>query len=201
MRPVKYSPKRAEDQPEFIAWSFVEPFLETRARIRAFEPEGWAIAEDEYVESLKESLHQNLPLAQGFLEKTLDLMFQDKRRFTELFERVERLEVMLQDVLKQLEVLHQSWGFVVPIQTFAPEPYEVLSPFSAVVKSSGDGYEASFFDANVHSSGDTEEEAISNLKSAILDMFDRLSDLERQGKLGPEPTRQLKVLSGYVNRS
>ena len=131
---------------------------------------------------------------------SLDLKFQDNRRFTELCERVERLEVMLQDVLKQLEILHPSQNLIVPIQSFAPEPYEVLRPFAAVVKPAGDGYEASFFDANIHSSGDTEEEALSNLKSAILDVFDRLSDLEPKGKLGPEPARQLQVLGFYVNR-
>ena len=58
---------------------------------------------------------------------------------------------------------------------------------------------ASFFDANIHASGDTEEEAFRNLKSLILDTFDSLS-AEPAHRLGPEPTRQLAVLRQFVRK-
>ena len=202
MKPVKHSRQLVEDQPSFSMWGPVgQSFPGVVHRMPIFEPQGWAIADDEFVASLKKSIQQHQLLAQGFLVKTLDLMVQDKRRFSELCDRVEHLEAMVQDILNGLNCLHQSWGILAPIQSFTPEPYEVLLPFTAVVKPCDDGYEASFFDANIHSSGDTEEEAISNLKSAILDMFDRLSDLAGQEKLGPEPTRQLQVLRRHVSRA
>jgi len=59
------------------------------------------------------------------------------------------------------------------------------------------GYAAGFFDANIHASGDTEEEALRNLKSLILDTFDALST-EPPGQLGPEPQRQRAGLSEFV---
>jgi len=58
---------------------------------------------------------------------------------------------------------------------------------------------ASFFDANLSASGDTEREAVSNLKDMIvlsLEMFEKLSDEQ----LGPGPARQKVVLADFVRR-
>ena len=66
-------------------------------------------------------------------------------------------------------------GILVPITSFAPEPYQLVRQILTVIQPSEGGYIASFFDANVHASGDTEEEALRNLKSLILDVFDSLS--------------------------
>ena len=68
----------------------------------------------------------------------------------------------------------------------------------AVVQSSEEGYIAGFFDANVYASGDTEEEALRNLKSMILDVFDSLSR-EPDPTLGPEPRRRLAVFREFID--
>lgn len=86
---------------------------------------------------------------------------------------------------------------IVPIQTFAPEPYSLLKPMSVLIEDSEDGYLASFFDANIGTSGETEQEAFENLKSLVLDMFDSLSR-EAPERLGPEPARQLAVLRSFI---
>lgn len=83
------------------------------------------------------------------------------------------------------------------IQTFAPEPYEVLRPLAVVIEPSGSEFAASFFDANISTSGDTEQEAFENLKNLVLDIFDSLSR-EEPGRLGPEPSRQLAVLRSFI---
>ena len=90
-------------------------------------------------------------------------------------------------------------GIVVPITSFAPEPYDVIRQIIAVVQSSEEGYIAGFFDANVYAFGDTEEEALRNLKSMILDVFDSLSR-EPDPTLGPEPRRQLAVFREFIVR-
>jgi predicted RNase H-like HicB family nuclease len=66
-----------------------------------------------------------------------------------------------------------------------------------VIQPSEEGFSAGFFDANIHASGDTEEEALRNLKSLILDVFDSLS-AEPPKDLGPQPARQLAVLNEFV---
>jgi len=86
---------------------------------------------------------------------------------------------------------------VVPITTLAPEPFQLLRDIPAVVRPAGDGFTATFFDANVSSAGDSEEEAVSNLRSLILDTFEYLNS-EPPGTLGPEPKRQLGVLRVFL---
>ena len=88
----------------------------------------------------------------------------------------------------------------VPVESFAPEPYEVLRRFTAVVTPLEEGFEAGFYDANIHASGDTEQEAVENLKSLLLDYFDRLNDLD-DSELGPEPKRQKRILNVHIVKS
>lgn len=88
-------------------------------------------------------------------------------------------------------------GLWVPITSFAPEPYEVIRHIPAVVQVCEGGFTAGFFDANIHASGDTEEEALCNLKSLILDVFESLQT-ESAANLGPEPARQLAVLREFI---
>jgi hypothetical protein len=95
--------------------------------------------------------------------------------------------------------LHTLVMSAVPINTFAPEPYELRQPLLFVLQREGDAFIASFFDANVHASGDTQEEAFRNLKSLVLDVFDSLC-AEPPGKLGPEPRRQLAVLQEFIGK-
>ena len=92
-----------------------------------------------------------------------------------------------------------GWGAAfVPITTFAPEPYEVQPGLVAVIQGREEGFIASLYDANIHASGDTEEEAFRNLKSLILDVFESLS-AEASKHLGPEPRRQLAVLQQFIH--
>ena len=118
-----------------------------------------------------------------------------------LKDRVERIEHMVSRVLARLEGLDEGQrGRIIPVYSFAPEPYEVVVPFGVLVTPAGDEFEAGFFDANIHSSGDTEEEAVLNLKSAILDSFDRLFSLPDE-QLGTAMHRQKAVLRHHLRRT
>jgi hypothetical protein len=68
-----------------------------------------------------------------------------------------------------------------------------------VLQPCDDGYIATFFDANIATGGDTEEEAVDNLRSLIADTFDFLNS-EPTEHLGPEPLRQLRVLRPLIRR-
>ena len=84
------------------------------------------------------------------------------------------------------------------IQTFEPEPYELLRPITVSISEDGDGYMATFYDANISTTGDTEQEAFENFKNLILDVFDSL-EREPSERLGPEPRRQLAVLRSVLH--
>lgn len=103
-------------------------------------------------------------------------------RMGELSERISRLE---------------NRNPLAVIQTFEPEPYELLQPITVAIAEDEDGYMATFYDANISTTGDTEQEAFENLKNLILDIFDSLAR-ERPERLGPEPKRQLAVLRSFL---
>lgn len=89
---------------------------------------------------------------------------------------------------------------IVPITTLHPAPFELVRDIHIVVQPSGDDFIASFFDANVNASGDTQQEAVANLKDIMLSMFRRFS-AEPEDKLGPEPKRQLAVLRQFIKEA
>lgn len=89
---------------------------------------------------------------------------------------------------------------VVPITTFAPEPFEVRRPMSAVIQPLGDEHLATFFDANINASGETQEEAFANLKDVLLGTFQMLERMS-ETQLGPGPKRQRAVLVECIRRT
>jgi len=84
------------------------------------------------------------------------------------------------------------------IASFGDEPYEILKPIPVFIEMCEyDEYLAGFFDANIHTGGETEQEAFDNLRSLIIDFYRSLSKKE-SNLLGPEPTRQLAVLNEFM---
>jgi len=79
------------------------------------------------------------------------------------------------------------------------EPYEVIKPFQAVVRVQGEDYIATFFDANLSASGETQAEAIYNLKDVIVGVFDIL-DIKDESELGPGPAQQKKTLQEFIRK-
>ena len=134
------------------------------------------------------------------VEEQLRALFGYTKRFDELCERVAGLESKVDQVLKrigQLGALRRS--FLVPIETLEPEPYEILRPFTAVVIEAEGEFEAAIFDLGIFVSGDTEEEAIANLKETLVDTVDRLNGLP-DTRLGKGPLRQKNLLNKYVRK-
>ena len=88
---------------------------------------------------------------------------------------------------------------VVPITTLDPDPYELLRPIQAVVQGVDTGFIATFFDANINASGDTQTEAVMNLRSLLVDLFEELIALGAKA-LGPVPTQQLSILRSFIQK-
>jgi len=86
------------------------------------------------------------------------------------------------------------------ITTFKPDSYDVKHPINVTIIRRGSEYIASQLESNIHASGDDEVEALDNLKSLILDIFESLT-LEPEENLGPKPLRQLAVLREWIERA
>jgi hypothetical protein len=97
------------------------------------------------------------------------------------------------------EELERHQPTTVPIQSLAPEPYEVVRRIDALVRRSGDSFVASFADANIGASGDTFEEALENLKDMLVVSCEMLYSLSDE-RLGPEPQHQKAVLREFIRQ-
>ncbi len=139
---------------------------------------------------------------QKVLESQIRAVFGYTQKLDELCTRVERIEGMVEAVLQKVAGINASKrSIIVPIQSLAPEPYELTHPLMAVVSGADDeGFEAALFDAGIFASGDTEEDAISDLKAALIDTYERLSELKAE-QLGPGPTRQKQLLVLYIRKA
>ncbi len=93
----------------------------------------------------------------------------------------------------------QTPSILVPISTLAPHPFTLLRDIPCLIQPADSGFLASFFDANISASGDTQQEALENLKSLLIDIYDDLVS-EPPEKLGPEPARQLAVLKAVLKK-
>ena len=98
----------------------------------------------------------------------------------------------------QIVVESESPSLVVPITTLDPEPFDLLRDIPVVVQPTDDGFLATFFDANIGMTGDTREEAVTNLRLLLVDVFDELE--KEEARLGPPLVRQLGVLRGFMKR-
>jgi predicted RNase H-like HicB family nuclease len=111
--------------------------------------------------------------------------------------RLDRLEHEVELQRQRLEDLTTRGGACqLQIHSFAPEPYRVKKPIPIVVRPHEGEFMASFLDANVNASGETEQEAFEGVKGLILDMLDQLS---RYKRLGPKLATRLAVLREFID--
>jgi hypothetical protein len=98
---------------------------------------------------------------------------------------------------KKVEALSLGSRLTVPITTFGSTSYVVRREIPCTIRRTEDEYIASFFDAGISISGDTEEEAFLNLRDLITDMLQFL-EAQPPESLGPDPKRQLQVLREFI---
>ena len=84
----------------------------------------------------------------------------------------------------------------VPIQSLEPWPLDVIRPIYVVLQEDDGAFVASFIDANINASGESQLEAVEMLKDMLASSF-RLF-LAKEAILGKEPRRQLAVLRQFI---
>lgn len=109
---------------------------------------------------------------------------------------LDRLERKVELLTRKLE---RAFPIVTFIGSFAPEAFEVVEPIPVTIRAVDGGFVASFLDANVNASGETQHGAFANLKDLMIANFDRLAK-EPQNKLGKGPARRLAVLQSVMRR-
>ena len=112
--------------------------------------------------------------------------------------RISVLEKNVHALTNAIRTLEARKAILVPIESFAPEPLEVIKPFFVVVAPDDDEFTATWFDANIAATGDNEVEAVAILKDFINAQFEQFSRLEIQDKLGPGPRRELALMKEFL---
>jgi predicted RNase H-like HicB family nuclease len=117
----------------------------------------------------------------------------DRQRYAS---RLLNLEARVEEVVKKT---NDCGNIVLPIRSLAPWNLDVKKDIAVIVqKVSDEDFVATFFDANIAMTGDTQEEAVQNLKALIADTFESLE--EEESILGPALARDLMTLRDFVQR-
>src|SRR5712691_10753840 len=117
------------------------------------------------------------------LEKLFDALTAGQEQSSDRVAKLER------EIRELKEYISESRPIIVPISVLDPEPYELTREISVVVQPHDDSYVATFFDANINASGETQQTAVANLKDMMVGIYERLQK-EPKAKLGKWPTRQ-----------
>lgn len=168
------------DQGERAQFSMQPGVLPCESRPIAARPRDWE--EVEWSEAFGEALSEHT----RYIHEMIELRWQ-----TTLLDKA------VIDLRKRLERLEATRTLVVPIQSLDPEPFELTKPILALVEPSEDEFIASFSDANVSASGETQGDAIANLKDMLICTFELL---ESETRLGTEMQRRRSVLATLLRR-
>ena len=112
---------------------------------------------------------------------------------------IEGLEKEILLLKNRCDYLERNAPVTVLIESFAPEPYEIIKPFHVTIKFQEEQYIASFFDTNLSASGDTQEESFANLKDIIVGTFEIFTTMD-DDKLGPGPLHQKRLLVEFIRK-
>lgn len=94
------------------------------------------------------------------------------------------------------ELAEMDFPYSVQIGTLSPEPYKINRPISVVIREHEDCVSAEFIEAGIGTSGDTTEEAISNLKELIAMTYESLRD--ETVPLASCAQEQLAILQDFI---
>jgi hypothetical protein len=111
--------------------------------------------------------------------------------------RVGLLEKVVLEVRHAVSELLTRRAIHVPITTLAPSNCRLKQTLWVVVQPDEREFMASFFDANVNATGDTETEAVENLKEILISNYERFTELG-ETNLGPALRKQFCVLKQFI---
>jgi hypothetical protein len=115
-----------------------------------------------------------------------------------LWSCIHTLSTEITELRAEIQQLCKTKTFVVPLTTLAPRALRMLQPIPVTIEGDGEQFTATFTEANVSASGETEADAIANFKDSLLSSYEVLSSMP-VGKLGPLPSRQWAVLQTVVD--
>ena len=113
-------------------------------------------------------------------------------------ERMDALEGEIRDLRERMDEMAPQ-PFTVFI-TMIPKPLKLRRDIPVLIQPNGDDFVATLVDAGISATGDTDVEAIDNLKDIITQKFS-LFEAMPESKLGKIPRNQLAVLRSLIAKA
>jgi predicted RNase H-like HicB family nuclease len=143
---------------------------------------------------------------QTWMDNVWQLQEENRRNQFRWFESILQLNDNVVSIQEKLEGLAEAMDrlasqrtFVVPLTTLAPEPMQMRLNIPATIEGDGEDFTATFTEANVSASGETEADALANLKASLVSTYEFLESLPANER-GPLPARQWEVLRSVLTR-
>jgi hypothetical protein len=106
----------------------------------------------------------------------------------------------MQELRDEVRQLCRMRAFVVPLTTLSPGPLQITQHIPITIEGNGEEFTATFTEANISASGETEADAIANFKDSLVSSF-KLLESKNAAELGPLPTRQWGILNQVIKRA
>jgi hypothetical protein len=139
-----------------------------------------------------------------FLELTQFAITEHQRQWSltvlSLENNIRELTREMEELKDEIRQLCKTRTFVVPLSTLSPAPYQITQQIPVTIEGDGEEFTATFTEANISASGETEADAIANFKDSLLSCY-QLLEKKTPDQLGPLPTRQWTVIKGVVKRT
>lgn len=114
-------------------------------------------------------------------------------------DEIQSLSRQLNELSQEIGRLQNLRSYVVPLTTLSPG-FQMRQQIPVTIEGDGENFTATFVEANVSASGETEGDAIANFKDSLVSRYDVLASMPGN-QLGPLPARQWEVLHSVVSRT
>jgi hypothetical protein len=183
------------------------PIPPDQAMFYSWNPENWNIAFGQIGGGILANSFNpvsiNIYNPSIYLQVTQLALAEQQRKWSltvlSLEDNIRHLTTEMEELREEIRQLCRMRTFVIPLTTLAPEPFQITRQIPVTIQGDGEDFTATFTEANISASGETEADAIANFKDSLVSSFELL-EKKNSDELGPLPTRQWRVLSSTVSR-
>jgi hypothetical protein len=129
-----------------------------------------------------------------------ELQYQWNLTVVSLEDNIRTLAREMEELKEEIRQLCRMRTFVVPLTTLPPGPLRITEHIPVTIEGNGEEFTATFTEANISASGETEADAIANFKESLISSFELL-EKKNPAELGPLPTRQWGILTSVIKRA
>jgi hypothetical protein len=182
------------------------PMLPDQTMFPSLNPEKWNMVFSPmgggFLANSYNTVSINLNNPSIYLQVT-QLALAEQRRWSltvlSLEDNIRHLTTEMEALREEIRQICRTRTFVVPLTTLSPSPFQITRQIPVTIEGDGEDFTATFTEANISASGETEADAIANFKESLVSTYAFLESLPATER-GPLPARQWEVLRNALTR-